>query len=138
MDHLPAGLRRSSALYVHFFSARSSDWLNRPLTAYRRTGPSAGALYTVLTQIDSSPVVFLNRAIALSHVSGPAAALAEVEKLAEPLQPYHLFHATPAALLRDLHRFDEATMADAVALTLTKNVGERALLEERLTALSHR
>lgn len=90
------------------------------------------ALYTVLSQIDPSPVVLLNRAIALSHESGSAAGLAEVDKLTEALQHYHLFHATRASLLRDLGRLHEATIADEVALTLTKNVGERALLEERV------
>jgi RNA polymerase sigma-70 factor (ECF subfamily) len=95
--------------------------------------PQILALYSLLTRIDDSPVVALGRAIARRYVDGPAAALAEVEELQDPLQRYHLFHATRAALLRDLGRGEEAARADAAALALTRNRGERALLEERLS-----
>lgn len=54
----------------------------------------------------------------------PAAALADVDKLSESLQGYHLFHATRRALLRDLHDYAEAAQANTVALALTKNTGE--------------
>jgi len=81
-------------------------------------------------------VVSLSRAIALGYVNGPAAGLAAVETLAGPLQPYHLFHATRAALLRALGRDAEAATADSVALALTRNPGERALLEDRLASAS--
>jgi RNA polymerase sigma-70 factor (ECF subfamily) len=90
------------------------------------------ALYSLLTHIDSSPVVALSRAIARRFVDGPAAALADVDGLSGELGEYHLFHATRAALLRDLGRSDEAAREDAAALALTRNTGERALLEERL------
>ncbi|HKF76925.1 MAG TPA: DUF6596 domain-containing protein [Candidatus Dormibacteraeota bacterium] len=90
------------------------------------------ALYTLLTEIDTSPVVALSRAIARRYAEGPAAALADVEALSDHLQGYHLFHATRAALLRDLDQQAEAARADAAALALTRNSGERALLEERL------
>ncbi len=89
-------------------------------------------LYTLLLAIDPSPVVRLNRAIAVSHVDGPAPALAEVDQLAGTLDRYHLFHATRAALLRELGRAGEAAAADGMALELTRNPGERALLEQRL------
>ena len=77
-------------------------------------------------------MVRLNRAIALRHLAGPAAALAEVELLAPVLESYHLLHATRAELLRDLDRNGEARSADEVALRLTQNPAERELLRQRL------
>ncbi len=94
------------------------------------------ALYTLLAKIDPSLVVLLSRAIALRYVRGGAAGLAAVDTLSGPLRQYHLFHATRAALLRDLGRHREAARADSVALALTKNSGERALLQDRLVATS--
>jgi RNA polymerase sigma-70 factor (ECF subfamily) len=94
--------------------------------------PQVVMLYTLLARIDPSPVVALNRAIACRYVDGPAAALADVDKLAEPLADYHLFHATRAALLRDLGQASEAFAEDAAALALTKNTAEQSLLAERL------
>jgi len=82
----------------------------------------------MLLAIDPSPVVLLNRAIALRHVAGPAAALREVDELAEALDRYHLFHATRAELLRALARSADARAADLRALELTENPAERALL----------
>jgi RNA polymerase sigma-70 factor (ECF subfamily) len=89
-------------------------------------------LYDTLLRYDPSPVVRLNRAIALYYVSGPAAALEAVDELAEALDRYHLYHATRAELLRELGRLTEARHADAAALQLTANPAERALLEQRL------
>ena len=94
--------------------------------------PEILSLYEVLRLIDPSPVVDLNRAIALRYAIGPAEALVAVDALAEPLERYHLFHATRAELLRDLGRPGEARAADARALALTENPAERALLESRL------
>jgi RNA polymerase sigma-70 factor (ECF subfamily) len=111
-----------AALHCEAPSWKATDW------------PQVLALYSVLTEIDDSPVVRLSRAIARGFVDGPAAALADVDRLAELLQHYHLFHATRAALLRELGNCDEATQEDAAALALTRNAGERALLEERLSA----
>ena len=90
------------------------------------------ALYSLLLTYQPSPVVRLNRAIALRHLAGPAAALAEVELLAPVLDSYHLLHATRAELLRDLDRSSEARSADEVALRLTQNPAERELLRQRL------
>jgi RNA polymerase sigma-70 factor (ECF subfamily) len=90
------------------------------------------ALYDALARFDPSPVIALNRAIALRYVAGPAAALAAVEELGAALQRYHLFHATRAELLRALGRADEAHAADRRAFALTANPAERALLEERI------
>jgi predicted RNA polymerase sigma factor len=90
------------------------------------------SLYMMLATLDPSPVVHLNRAIALRHVAGPGEALAEVDRLRDALDRYHLFHSTRAALLRDLGRDAEAAAADQQALKLATNPAERTLLEERL------
>jgi len=89
-------------------------------------------LYEGLVRMTGSPVVRLNRAIALSHVVGPARALTDVDELSDELGRYHLFHATRAVLLRELGRPDEAREADRRALGLTENPAERALLMERI------
>jgi RNA polymerase sigma-70 factor (ECF subfamily) len=94
-------------------------------------------LYALLMALDPSPVVALNRAIAVRYVDGPARALDEVDRLAEVLDRYHLFHATRAALLRELGRDTEAAAADARALELTHNPAERALLRDRLAGEAH-
>ena len=90
------------------------------------------ALYGVLYGLAPSPVVALNRAIALRYIRGPAAALAEVEALQEPLECYHLYHATTADLLRAVGRDEEARAADQRALDRATNPAERALLARRL------
>ncbi|MER6568845.1 sigma-70 family RNA polymerase sigma factor [Streptomyces sp. NPDC001093] len=94
--------------------------------------PQLLRLYDMLLAVDPSPVVRLNRAVVISHTDGPAAALAQVEALADQLGRYHLFHATRAALLRDLGRDQEAAEADRQALGLTTNPAERSLLTARL------
>jgi RNA polymerase sigma-70 factor (ECF subfamily) len=91
-------------------------------------------LYDLLTAMDPSPVVRLNRAVALAQL-GPdraAAALTEVDAIAERLPAYHLVHATRAELLRGLGRVDEAAEADRRALSLTENPAEQRLLRTRL------
>jgi RNA polymerase sigma factor (sigma-70 family) len=90
--------------------------------------------YDVLLGFSDTPVVRLNRAIAVWHVEGPSAALAAVDDLASELEQYHLFHATRGELLRALGRPDDARAADERALALTDNPGERALLERRLAS----
>jgi RNA polymerase sigma factor (sigma-70 family) len=92
--------------------------------------------YDVLLSFSDTPVVRLNRAIAVWHVEGPAVALAEVDDLTGELAGYHLFHATRGELLRALGRPDDARAADERALELTDNPGERALLERRLATRS--
>jgi RNA polymerase sigma-70 factor (ECF subfamily) len=88
--------------------------------------------YDALLAISDSPVVRLNRAIALWHVHGAEQAYIELFSLAEELDRYHLYHATRAELLRALGRADEARAADRRALELTDNPAERALLSARL------
>jgi RNA polymerase sigma-70 factor (ECF subfamily) len=91
-------------------------------------------LYDVLAQVDGSPVVLLNRAVALAQLGGtaPQQALAEVDGIADRLAGYHLVHATRAELLRLLGRDAEAADANARALALTDNPAEQRLLRTRL------
>ena len=91
-------------------------------------------LYDLLLRHEPSPIVRLNHAIALRHVSGPAAALAEVDAVAERLADYHLLHATRAQLLAALGDHDGARDANVRALSLTDNPAERALLRSRIAA----
>ena len=90
------------------------------------------ALYDVLAQVDPSPIVKLNRAIALSFVAGAALAIQEVEATHQQLSGYHLYHATRAVLLRQLGRIVEADSADAQAIRLTRNDAEKELMAARL------
>ncbi len=88
------------------------------------------ALYDALNAISPSPVVALNRAVALAMRDGPAAGLAALEGLAEPLASYHLYFATRAELLERLGRDARPDLERALALVT--NDGERKLLERRL------
>jgi RNA polymerase sigma factor (sigma-70 family) len=90
------------------------------------------ALYDALLHAMPSPVIRLNRAIALRYLRGPGMALDEVDELEPELDNYYLFHATRAELLRDLGRRPEADQAVRRALKLTNNPAERALLRTRL------
>ena len=91
-------------------------------------------LYGVLNALSPSPVVEMNRAIAVAMVDGPAAGLAILERpdLAAPLGEYRWFHSTRADLLRRLGRAEEASAAYARALALSENRAERAFLTSRL------
>jgi RNA polymerase sigma-70 factor (ECF subfamily) len=91
------------------------------------------ALYDQLAAIAPTPVVALNRAVALAEVAGPAAALEAVEAL--PLDGYHLYHATRADLLRRLNRPTAAAAAYDQAIALAENAAERAFLTGRRAAL---
>ena len=86
-------------------------------------------LYDQLLVFTPSPVVRLNRAVAMAEVDGPAVALAAVEAL--DLPRYHLFHATRAELLQRLRRVDEAVTAYDTALSLTTNAAEQRHLAGR-------
>ena len=90
------------------------------------------ALYDALHRLEPTPVVALNRALALAERDGAAEALAAIEPLAARLERYHLFHAARAELLRRLGRREESRVANERALRLTDNPAERRLLEERL------
>jgi RNA polymerase sigma-70 factor (ECF subfamily) len=98
--------------------------------------PRIAALYEVLAQLTPSPVVELNRAVAVSRAYGPAAGLAVVDALRdEPvLQAYHLLPSVRGDLLAKLSRLDEARAEFERAASLTRNEVERALLLERAAA----
>jgi RNA polymerase sigma-70 factor (ECF subfamily) len=91
-------------------------------------------LYDLLQRAQPSPIVALNRAVAVAMVDGPESALALVEELAVSgaLDGYHLLHAVRADLLRRLASFPEATKSYARALELATNPSERRFLERRL------
>lgn len=91
-------------------------------------------LYDLLLRVAPSPVVRLNRAIALRYVAGAEPALDEIDALGEELARYPYFHAARAELLRDLGRDADARAADGRALELTSNPAERELLLARLAA----
>jgi RNA polymerase sigma-70 factor (ECF subfamily) len=90
-------------------------------------------LYDQLLTLAPSPVVALNRAVAVAEVEGPAAALALVDDLG--LDGYHLFHTIRADLLRRLGRMAEAARAYEAAIARSQNQAERDFLRRRLEAL---
>lgn len=87
------------------------------------------ALYDQLTRLDPSPIVALNRAVAVAELDGPEVALALVDRL--QLAGYHAWHATRADLLRRLGRNTEAMDAYAAAIAATQNSAERAYLTRK-------
>jgi RNA polymerase sigma-70 factor, ECF subfamily len=91
-------------------------------------------LYDQLLVLAPSPVVALNRAVAVAEVDGPEPALALIEEM--DLAGYHVFHAVRADLLRRLGRTDEAVQAYDEAVTRTGNAAERAFLERRRRSLA--
>jgi RNA polymerase sigma-70 factor, ECF subfamily len=90
-------------------------------------------LYDLLLTLDPSPVVVLNRAVAVAEVEGPAAALALVDRI--DLGAYYLFHAIRADLLRRLDRDVEAATAYDKAIELTDNAVEQLFLRRRRQSL---
>ena len=103
-------------------AAASTDW------------PQILQLYDQLLRLAPSPVVALNRAVALAEVAGPGAALGVVDGL--DLGGYYLHHAIRADLLRRLGRGAEAARAYEMALDRTQNAAERAYLRRRRQELS--
>jgi RNA polymerase sigma-70 factor (ECF subfamily) len=91
-------------------------------------------LYDHLLSLAPTPVVALNRAVAVAEVHGPQAALHLVDEL--DLGAYHVFHAVRADLLRRLGRRAEAASAYQAAIAGTENAAERQFLESRRQALS--
>jgi RNA polymerase sigma-70 factor, ECF subfamily len=92
--------------------------------------------YALLVALDDSPVVALNRAVAVAMARGPEAGLALADEQAEALDRYHLLHSTRAELLRRLGREDEAAEAYRRALELAGNPVERSYLERRLAEVA--
>jgi RNA polymerase sigma-70 factor (ECF subfamily) len=98
--------------------------------------PRIASLYGQLLAIRPSPVVELNRAVAVAMADGPDAGLRLLEPLADDLDRYHLFHAARADLLRRAGRTDEASVAYDRALAQVGNDAERRYLERRRASLS--
>jgi RNA polymerase sigma-70 factor (ECF subfamily) len=111
-----------AALHDEAASVATTDW------------PQVVALYDVLSSVAPSPLVALNRAVAVAMVDGPAAGLALLDEL-PGLDAYHLLHATRADLLRQLERPSEAATAYRRALDLVGNDPERTFLTRRLALL---
>jgi RNA polymerase sigma-70 factor (ECF subfamily) len=92
------------------------------------------ALYDQLSVIDPSPIVALNRAVAIAELDGPEVALAIVDRL--PLSTYHAWHVTRAEMLRRLGRRADAAEAYDAAIALTDNTAERTHLAGRRQELA--
>ncbi|KKK82798.1 hypothetical protein LCGC14_2799800, partial [marine sediment metagenome] len=97
------------------------------------------AWYSLLLQVAPSPVIELNRAVAVAMHHGPEAALVLVEQLLQQkvMQKYHLCYATYAEFLTRVGRKKEARAALEYALTLTKQIPEQRVLQRKLVALGH-
>lgn len=108
-----------NAVHTNAPSARDTDW------------SQIVALYDRLVALDPSPIVRLNRAVALAEVDGPAVGLAEVDRLAPALESYHALHAVRADLLRRLGRSAESAEAYVRAIELAGNPAERVYLARR-------
>jgi RNA polymerase sigma-70 factor, ECF subfamily len=115
-----------AALHCQALTPEATDWAQ------------IQALYELLEHLRPSPVITLNRAVAVSKVHGPKIALEMIDKsgLGEALEGYHLLHATRADLLRQLGRFTEAQEAYGSALALTSNAREQRFLRGRLDLLA--
>ena len=108
-----------SAVHTSARDIRDTDW------------PQVLTLYDQLTRLDPSPVIALNRAIAVAEIDGPQAALAAVDRLADRLVGYHAYHATRADLLRRLGRSHQSRAAYDTAIELAGNTAETAYLTRR-------
>ncbi len=92
-------------------------------------------LYAALETLQPSPIVTLNRSVAVAKVRGPAAALALIEPLAEPLGGYFHFFGVKGALLTQLDRGPEARVAFERAIALAKTPAEAAHIRQHLDRL---
>ena len=108
-----------NAVHTSAQSVRDTDW------------SQVLALYDQLTRLDPSPIVALNRAIAMAEIDGPDVALAAIDGLGERLAGYHAYHAARADLLRRLGRSQESRAAYDKAIELAGNTGEVAYLTRR-------
>jgi RNA polymerase sigma-70 factor, ECF subfamily len=106
----------------------------RARTADETDWPRIADLYGTLAKVMPSPVVELNRAVAVAMAYGPAAGLEILEPLAEPLKDYHLLPSVRGDFLHKLGRRDEARAEFRRAAELTRNARERAVLLERAGA----
>jgi RNA polymerase sigma-70 factor (ECF subfamily) len=95
-------------------------------------------IYDLLERIQPSPIVSLNRAVAVAMANGPSAGLAIIETLSESgdLENYHLFHAARADMLRRIGSAKEASASYRRALEMATNESERRFLERRLSEVA--
>jgi RNA polymerase sigma-70 factor, ECF subfamily len=108
-----------NAVHTSAPDARSTDW------------SQVAALYDRLVRLDPSPVVALNRAVAIAELDGPDVALAILDRLEEDLSGYHAYFATRADILRRLGRAEESREAYDRAIALAGNSAEMAYLTRR-------
>lgn len=94
-------------------------------------------LYAELAKIDPSPVIELNRAVAIGEANGPADALAVLIQISESkaMQRYHLYHSTKAEMLLRLDRSEEALQAFETAITFASSDSEKKFLAERIKSI---
>jgi RNA polymerase sigma-70 factor, ECF subfamily len=112
-----------AAVHAESPSAEATDW------------PQIAALYGELARLDPSPVIALNRAVAIAMADGPGAGLALVDALEPALQGLHLFHSTRGHLLELLGLGEDAASAYERAVALATNDTERSYLERRLASV---
>jgi RNA polymerase sigma-70 factor (ECF subfamily) len=112
-------------VHASALNAAATDW------------PQIVALYDLLTRAEPSPVIELNRAVAVAMRDGPTAGLALIDAILGrgDLADYHLAHAARADLCRRLGRTAEARASYERALSLTEQKPERRFLERRLAEL---
>jgi RNA polymerase sigma-70 factor (ECF subfamily) len=118
-----AGPYQLQAAIASLHTEETTDW------------PQIVALYDRLAELFPSPVVELNRAVAIAMAEGPAAGLELVDRL-EGLESYHLLHAARADLLRRLDRSEEAAESYRRAIALATGAADRSFLERRLAELT--
>ncbi|WP_347814127.1 DUF6596 domain-containing protein [Actinomadura sp. 7K507] len=108
-----------NAVHTSARDARDTDW------------SQVVALYEQLVRLDPSPVIVLNRAVAVAELDGAEVALAAADRLGDELAGYHAYHATRADLLRRLGRGEESRAAYDRAIELAGNTAETAYLTRR-------
>ena len=113
-----------NAVHTSAHDVRDTDW------------SQVVALYDQLVRVDPSPIVALNRAVAVAELDGPEVALATVDHLADRLAEYHAFHVARAELLRRLGRGGDARDAYDRAISLAGNTAETAALTRRRDQLN--
>ncbi|MGN6176032.1 MAG: RNA polymerase sigma factor, partial [Streptosporangiaceae bacterium] len=114
-----------SAVHTSARDVRATDW------------SQVVALYDQLVRLDPSPIIALNRAIAVAELDGPEVALAAADRLEDKLAGYHAYHAARADLLRRLGRSHESRAAYDKAIELAGNTAETAFLTRRRDQLGN-
>jgi RNA polymerase sigma-70 factor, ECF subfamily len=113
-----------SAVHTSAHDVRDTDW------------SQVAALYDQLVRLDPSPIIALNRAVAIAELDGPEVGLAAVDRLEDKLAGYHAYHATRADLLRRLGRSQKSRAAYDKAIELAGNTAETAYLIRRRDQLA--